>query len=71
MVDDGLMDRFGIDEVYGMHNAPGVPIGEIVTRPGPLQASADEFEIVVTGSAATRRNRTRRWTRRSSPRRSW
>jgi amidohydrolase len=49
MVDDGLMDRFGIDEVYGMHNAPGVPIGEIVTRPGPLQASADEFEIVVTG----------------------
>jgi amidohydrolase len=49
MVDDGLMDRFGIDEVYGMHNAPGVPIGEIVTRPGPLQASSDEFEIVVTG----------------------
>jgi amidohydrolase len=49
MVDDGLMDRFGIDEVYGLHNAPGVPIGEIVTRPGPLQASADEFEIVVTG----------------------
>ncbi|KPQ15595.1 MAG: hippurate hydrolase [Rhodobacteraceae bacterium HLUCCO18] len=49
MVDDGLIDRFGIDEVYGMHNAPGVPVGMIVTRPGPLQASADEFEIVVTG----------------------
>jgi amidohydrolase len=49
MVDDGLMDRFGIDEVYGMHNAPGVPVGMIATRPGPLQASADEFEIVVTG----------------------
>jgi len=49
MVDDGLIDRFGINEVYGMHNAPGVPVGMIVTRPGPLQASADEFEIVVTG----------------------
>ena len=49
MVDDGLIERFGIDEVYGMHNAPGVPVGTIVTRPGPLQASADEFEIVVTG----------------------
>jgi amidohydrolase len=49
MIDDGLIDRFGIDEVYGMHNAPGVPVGMIATRPGPLQASADEFEIVVTG----------------------
>jgi amidohydrolase len=49
MVDDGLMDRFGIDEVYGMHNGPGIPVGTIVTRPGPLQASSDEFEIVVTG----------------------
>jgi hippurate hydrolase len=49
MIEDGLMERFGIDEVYGMHNAPGVPVGTIVTRPGPLQASSDEFEIVVTG----------------------
>jgi metal-dependent amidase/aminoacylase/carboxypeptidase family protein len=49
MIDDGLVDRFGIDEFYGMHNAPGVPLGHIETRPGPLQASADEFEIVVTG----------------------
>jgi metal-dependent amidase/aminoacylase/carboxypeptidase family protein len=59
MIDDGLIDRFGIDEVYGMHNAPGVPLGTIMTRPGPLQASADEFEIVVTGLGATRPNRTR------------
>ncbi len=49
MIDDGLIERFGIDEVYGMHNAPGVPVGTIVTRPGPLQASSDEFEITVTG----------------------
>ena len=39
MVDDGLIDRFGIDEVYGMPaTPPGVPVGMIVTRPGPLQA---------------------------------
>ena len=49
MVEDGLMDRFGIQEIYGLHNAPGVPVGQIVTRPGPLQASADEFRIRVTG----------------------
>ena len=49
MLDDGLMDRFGIDEVYGLHNAPGLPVGQFATRPGPLQASADEFRIVVTG----------------------
>ncbi|QBY00867.1 amidohydrolase [Rhodophyticola sp. CCM32] len=49
MIDDGLMDRWGIDEVYGVHNGPGIPVGEIMTCPGPLQASSDEFEIIVTG----------------------
>ncbi|MFT4151426.1 MAG: M20 aminoacylase family protein [Paracoccaceae bacterium] len=49
MVQDGLMDRFGIDEVYGLHNAPGLPVGQFAIRPGPLQASADEFRITVTG----------------------
>ncbi|NKX43536.1 M20 aminoacylase family protein [Roseicyclus persicicus] len=49
MIDDGLMDRWKVDEVYGLHNAPGIPVGTIVTRPGPLQASSDEFEIVVKG----------------------
>ncbi len=49
MCDDGLMDRWGVQEVYGMHNAPGVPVGQFATRPGPLMASADQFEIVVTG----------------------
>jgi hippurate hydrolase len=49
MVDDGLMDRWGIQEVYGMHNMPGLPVGQFATRPGALLASADEFEIVVTG----------------------
>ncbi len=49
MIDDGLFDRFHVDEVYGMHNAPGVPVGTFGTRPGPLQASADEFVINVKG----------------------
>ena len=49
MVQDGMMDRFGVDEVYGLHNAPGIPVGQFAIRPGPLMASADEFEIIVTG----------------------
>jgi hippurate hydrolase len=49
MVDDGMMERFGITEVYGLHNAPGLPVGQFAIRPGPLMASADEFRITVTG----------------------
>jgi hippurate hydrolase len=49
MCDDGMMDRFGIQEIYGMHNMPGMPVGQFAIRPGALMASADEFEIVVTG----------------------
>ncbi len=49
MCQDGLMDRWGIHEVYGMHNMPGLPVGEFAIRPGALLASSDEFEIVVTG----------------------
>ena len=49
MCEDGLMDRWGIQEVYGLHNMPGLPTGEFAIRPGALLASSDEFEIVVTG----------------------
>ncbi len=49
MVNEGLMDRFGIDEVYGMHNWPGVPVGTFAIRPGPFFAAADLVEINVTG----------------------
>ena len=49
MVEDGLMDRFGVDEVYGMHNLPGLPLGEFSLRPGPIMASADWFEIEIEG----------------------
>ena len=47
MVNDGMMDRFGIDEVYGMHNWPGVPLGEFAIRPGPMMAATDVFEAVI------------------------
>ncbi|MGQ7844241.1 M20 aminoacylase family protein [Granulosicoccus sp. 3-233] len=49
MVEDGLMKRFGIQEVYGLHNMPNLPVGEFAIRPGPLMACADEFDIVVKG----------------------
>ncbi|WP_127561701.1 M20 aminoacylase family protein [Nioella ostreopsis] len=49
MCEDGLMDRWGIQEVYGLHNIPGLPTGQFAIRPGALLASSDEFEIVVTG----------------------
>jgi amidohydrolase len=49
MVDDGLMTRWGIEEVYGMHNMPGMPEGHFATSPGAMLASADSVEITVTG----------------------
>ena len=49
MVQDGLMDRFRIEEVYGMHNYPGLPVGEFALRPGPLLASADRLTIEIEG----------------------
>ena len=49
MCDDGMMKRFNIGEVYGMHNMPGLPVGEFALRPGPLMAAADKFEIEITG----------------------
>jgi len=49
MIDDGLMHRFGIGEVYGMHNAPGVPIGSFALKAGPTLASSTRIEITVEG----------------------
>ncbi len=49
MVEDGVMDRWGVNEVYGLHNSPGLPLGQFAIRPGPQMASADEFEIRLTG----------------------
>ncbi|GGH46566.1 amidohydrolase [Frigidibacter albus] len=49
MVQDGMLDRFGIQEVYGMHNMPGIPVGTFAIRTGAIMAAADQFDIVVTG----------------------
>jgi amidohydrolase len=49
MVEDGLMTRFAIDEVYGMHNMPNLAIGSFAIRPGPIMAAADRFTIAVRG----------------------
>ena len=49
MVEDGMMDRFGIQEVYGLHNMPGLPIDEFAIRSGPFFAAADTFSVQVTG----------------------
>jgi len=49
MVKDGLLTRFGIQEVYGMHNYPGLPVGEFAIRPGAMMASADHITIELEG----------------------
>jgi hippurate hydrolase len=49
MVEDGMMERFNIAEVYGMHNLPGLPVGHFSMRTGPIMAATDEFEITFRG----------------------
>ena len=49
MVEDGLMSRFGIGEVYGMHNYPNMPVGSFGLRPGPIMAAADFVTIEIEG----------------------
>jgi amidohydrolase len=49
MVRDGMMERFGVQQVYGMHNLPGLPVGDFAVRPGAMLAAADRFVIEVTG----------------------
>jgi amidohydrolase len=52
MVEDGLFERFRMDAVYGLHNWPGMPVGQIGVREGPMMAAYDVFEITVTGHGA-------------------
>ncbi|MDA5094060.1 M20 family metallopeptidase [Aliiroseovarius sp. KMU-50] len=49
MCDDGMMDRFGIQEVYGMHNWPGQPVGSFAIRPGPFFAATDIWTVTFEG----------------------
>jgi hippurate hydrolase len=50
MIDDGLFDRFPCDSVYGMHNTPGMAVGQFATRPGPILAGADFWGVTFTGT---------------------
>lgn len=49
MIDEGVLERFGVEEVYAIHNLPGAPLGEVSTRSGLICASESLFEITVTG----------------------
>jgi hippurate hydrolase len=49
MIKDGLMDRFAIDQVYGMHNGPGIPVGSFAIRPGPIMAATDSIDFRIEG----------------------
>ena len=49
MLDDGMMDRFGIAEVYGMHNYPGMPVGQFGIRAGAMMAATDSVTIDIEG----------------------
>ncbi len=49
MVEEGVMDRFDIAQVYALHNAPGLPVGHFLTTPGPLMAAVDTFTVHIKG----------------------
>src|SRR5258707_13267069 len=49
MIKDGLMDRFGIEQAYGMHNGPGIPVGSFAIRSGPIMAATDSIDIRIEG----------------------
>ncbi len=50
MMEEGILDRFAIKEVYALHNAPGVPVGAFYTTPGPIMAAVDTFHVHITGT---------------------
>ena len=50
MMEDGLFDRFPCDEIYGIHNMPGFPVGHFAFRKGPTMASSNRFDIIVRGT---------------------
>jgi hippurate hydrolase len=52
MLDDGLFDRYRPRAVYGMHNWPGMPVGQFAVKDGPVLAAADAFTITITGSGS-------------------
>lgn len=51
-MDDGVIERFGIEEIYGLHNMPGMKAGTIATRVGGIMASEDNFIIRIKGQGS-------------------
>lgn len=49
MIDDGLFDRFPMDAIYGMHNMPGRPTGQLAMKPGAIMAGEDNFSLTIVG----------------------
>ena len=49
MIEDGLFEKFPVDAVYGLHNWPGIPLGEMAIMPGPVMAGTCAFEIAIRG----------------------
>ncbi len=52
MVEEGLFDKFPCDEIFGLHNWPGMPVGSFGVRTGPIMAAFDIFEIIVQGQGS-------------------
>ncbi|MCB1384539.1 MAG: amidohydrolase [Nitratireductor sp.] len=52
MVREGLMERFGIEEIYGLHNLPGLAVGQFAICDGAIMASTDEFTITIRGKGS-------------------
>jgi hippurate hydrolase len=52
MVEEGLFDRFPAEAVFGVHNWPGIPVGQIAVGSGPVMASSSEFKIVIRGKGS-------------------
>lgn len=49
MVEEGILERYDIEQIYALHTLPGVPEGQFLTTPGPIMAAADTFHIDITG----------------------
>jgi hippurate hydrolase len=49
MIEDGLFERFPVEAVFGLHNWPGIPVGQMMAMPGPVMAGTCAFEIFVRG----------------------
>ena len=52
MIKDGLFEQFPMEAVYGMHNWPGMPVGQFAVSPGPVMASSNEFKITIRGKGS-------------------